>query len=188
MKSSKAEVLKRVEAVFKLRLAGAEFHDIREYADAPDQQWGVSDTQLRRYIAAADKLMRERLDAKADHLLARHILQRRALYAQAVAAGDHRTALACVQDEAKLEGLYPPTKIAPTDPTGSKPYEGTMSDAERAAALAALRAAVGAGGAGPHPQQPPPAGGPLLGGAGEDTGGGAGERAGPVAGGPPPLF
>ena len=38
---------------------------------SPEQAWGVSDTQLRRYIAAADRLMKERFDAKADHLLNR---------------------------------------------------------------------------------------------------------------------
>src|SRR5437764_13525460 len=71
MKSSKVEVMKRVEEVFKLRLGGAEFADIREYALAPEQAWGVSDGQLWRYIAAADKLVKERLVAKAGHQLAR---------------------------------------------------------------------------------------------------------------------
>jgi hypothetical protein len=42
-----------------------------------------------------------------DQLIRRHLAQRRNLYAKAVLAGDLRTALACVQDEAKLEGLYP---------------------------------------------------------------------------------
>jgi hypothetical protein len=158
MKSSKAVVLKRVEAVYKLRLGGAEFHDIREYADAPEQQWNVSDTQLRRYISTADKLMRERFDAKADHLLARHILQRRQLYAHAMTAGDFRTALAVLQDEAKLEGLNPPTKIAPTNPEGDKPYECNLSDAQRAAALGRLYAELGAGAGGPTPDQPAPPG------------------------------
>jgi hypothetical protein len=122
MKSTKAEVRKRVEEVFKLRLGGAEFADIREYARAPEQAWGVSDGQLWRYIAAADKLVKERFDAKAEHLLARHLLQRRTLYAHCVGAGDFRTALAVLKDEAELEGLYPPQKIAPTDPTGTKEY------------------------------------------------------------------
>jgi hypothetical protein len=158
MKSSRAEVLKRVEAVFKLRLGGAEFHDIREYADAPEQRWGVSDTQLRRYISAADKLMKERFDAKADYLLARHLMQRRTLFAQATAAGDYRTALAVLDSEAKLEGLFPPTKIAPTNPEGDKPYECSLTDAERAAALGRLYASLGAGAGGPPAGGAPPAG------------------------------
>jgi hypothetical protein len=122
MKSTKAEVRRRVNEVFKLRLGGAEFLDIREYADAPERRWGVSDTQLRRYIAAADALCRKYFDARADHLLARHLLQRRQLHAHCMGAGDYRTALAVLKDEAELEGLYPPQKIAPTDPTGTKEY------------------------------------------------------------------
>jgi hypothetical protein len=122
MKSSKPEVLKRVEAVFKLRLGGAELHDIREYAGAPEQQWNVSDTQLRRYISAADRLVKERFDARADHLLARHLLQRRTLFAQAVAAGDFRTALAVLDSEAKLEGLFPAKGLELTGKSGAPLY------------------------------------------------------------------
>jgi hypothetical protein len=110
MKSTRAEVLKRVEEVFKLRLGGAEFADILQYASAPEQQWDVSGRQIWNYIAAADRLVKERFDAKAAHLLARHLLQRRTLYAHAMGAGDFRTALAVLQDEAKLENLYPATK------------------------------------------------------------------------------
>jgi hypothetical protein len=118
MKSSKAEVLRRVEEVFRLRLGGAEFSDILQHASAPEQNWGVSDRQLWNYIAAADRLMKERFDAKAEHLLARHLLQRRQLYAHAMGAGDFRTALAVLQDEAKLEGLYPATKAELTGKDG----------------------------------------------------------------------
>jgi hypothetical protein len=144
MKSTRAEVLKRVEEVFKLRLGGAEFVDVLQYASAPEQNWQVSPRQIWNYIAAADRLVQERFDAKAEHLLARHMLQRRQLYAHAMGAGDFRTALAVLQDEAKLECLYPPTKIAPTNPQGDQPYAGTLTDADRAAALQALYARLGA--------------------------------------------
>jgi hypothetical protein len=147
MKSTKAEVLKRVEEVFKLRLGGAEFADIREYAAAPEQAWNVSNTQLWRYIAAADKLVKERFDAKAEHLLARHLLQRRTLYAHAMGAGDFRTALAILRDEAELENLYPAKKTEVTGKDGG-PLQTVaatveLTDDERAAAVAALFARVG---------------------------------------------
>jgi hypothetical protein len=118
MKSTKAEVLKRVEEVFKLRLGGAEFADIVQYAAAPERNWGVAERQLWNYIRAADRLVRERFDARAGHLLARHLLQRRTLYAHALGAGDFRTALAVLQDEAKLEGLYPATRTELTGRDG----------------------------------------------------------------------
>jgi hypothetical protein len=119
MKSSKTEVLNRVEAVFKLRLGGAEFSDIREYARAPEQSWNVSDSQLWRYIAAADQLVKERFDARADHLLNRHILQRRQLYAHAMGAGDYSTALRVLDSEAKLENLFPVEKKEVTGKGGA---------------------------------------------------------------------
>jgi hypothetical protein len=123
MRSTKAEFLKRVEEVFKLRLGGAEYADIVQFASAPEQNWDVSERQIRNYIAAADALVKERFDAKADHLLARHCLQRRQLYAHAVGAGDFATAQRILDSEAKLEGLFPPTKIAPTTPDGEEAYE-----------------------------------------------------------------
>jgi hypothetical protein len=143
-KSTLAEVRRRVYEVLKLRLGGAEFADLREYALAPEQRWDVSDGQLWRYVRAADRLCKRQFDAKAEHLLARHLLQRRQLYAHAMGAGDFRTALAVLQDEAKLEGLYPPTKIAPTNPNGDQEYAGGLTDADRAAALQRLYATLGA--------------------------------------------
>ena len=166
MKATKAVVKQRVEEVFRLRLGGAGFADIVQHASAPAQAWGVSERQLWNYVAAADKLIAERFDAKAPHLLARHLLQRCQLYAHAMGAGDYATALRVLQDEAKLEGLYPPTKVAPTDPTGEKPYAASLTDAERAAAVAAVLAAVGAGHAGPAVAEPAGANGSLLGGPG----------------------
>jgi hypothetical protein len=164
MKSNQAEVAQRVEEVFKLRLGGAEFADIRQFASAPEQQWDVSDRQLWRYIQAADRLVQKRFDAKAEHLLARHLLQRRQLYAHAMGAGDFGTALRVLQDEAKLEGLYPPTKIAPTNPAGDQPYEcNPLSESERLAALRNLHARVGAANGSPPPDGADDAGGSLLG-------------------------
>jgi hypothetical protein len=127
MKSTRAEVQKRVEEVFKLRLGGAEFADIRDYAAAPEQAWNVSASQLWRYIAAADRLIKERFDARAEHLLNRHLLQRRTLYAHALGAGDFRTALSVLQDEAKLEGLYPAARSELSGKAGG-PVRLTLED------------------------------------------------------------
>ena len=146
MKSTKAEVRRRVEEVFKLRLGGANFADIVQYASAPEQAWGVSERQIWNYIRAADRLIVERFDAKAPYLLNRHLLQRNQVFAHAMGAGDYRTALAALKDEADLEGLYPPHKIAPTDPTGTQEYAAAFTDADRAAALQGLYARLGAGG------------------------------------------
>ena len=165
MKSTKAVVAQRVNEVLKLRLGGAEFPDIREYAAAPEQGWGVSDSQLWRYVKAADALCKEYFDAKADHLLARHLLQRRQLYAHAMGAGDFRTALAVLRDEAELEALYPARRHELTGKDGGALKTDNalvLTDEERAAAVANLLARVGLPRPGPDRNgQPDPAGPPL---------------------------
>src|SRR6266511_3861578 len=108
-KSDNAEVLKRVEEVLRIRIDGAQFHDIREYA--VEKGWNVSDTQLRRYVQRADELLGERQDRSRKAVIARHLAQRQALYARALKASDYRTALAILADDAKLRGLYPEKEI-----------------------------------------------------------------------------
>src|SRR5262245_40913311 len=112
-RSTRAETERRVHEVFKLRLGGAEMPDLRAHAQAQTPPCDVSDGQLWRYVKAADALCVKYLDGKSEHLLSRHILQRRHLYAHAMSAGDYRTALAVLKDEAALENLYPAKKAEP---------------------------------------------------------------------------
>jgi hypothetical protein len=182
-RSTKVETEQRVEQVYKMLLGGAAFPDIREFARAPEQNWNVTDSQIRRYMTAAHQLIRERYMARADYSFNRHMLRREQLFAHCMGAGDFGTALRVLQDAAKLEGLYPPTKIAPTNPEGDKPYDGTtLTEAERLAALENLRARVGAPDGSPPPDRPDDAGGSLLGlsPGGDD---GRGPEPGPLAGG-----
>lgn len=153
-KATKAIIARRVEEVLRIRLDGAEFWDVREYAREKEQEAGsawelpkggkpLSDGQLWRYIGMADKMIAESCRASRKKLLRRHLAQRRNLYAKAISQGDVRAALAVLQDEAKLTGLYAPVKVAPTNPEGDQQYE-PLTDAETAAALEALYARLGA--------------------------------------------
>jgi hypothetical protein len=164
MKATKAQTQMRIEEVLRIRLDGAEFWDIREYVREKEREAGsvwevppggrpLSDSQLWRYQAAADRLIAESCRSSRKKLLRRHLAQRRNLFAKAVSAGDYRTALAVARDEAELEGLYPPKKIAPTTPDGADPWAPALrgvSD-EDLAVLARLagrarQVAAGAGG------------------------------------------
>ena len=100
MKATKAVVAKRVEEIVQIRLSGAEFADIREYAR--ENGWNVSDSQLWRYIRASDDLLAEGFERDRDKLFVRHVAQRRALYARAMQIGDYRMALAVVKDAQEL--------------------------------------------------------------------------------------
>ena len=206
MKATKAQTQARVEEVLRIRLDGAEVWDLREYVREKEQEAGsvwelppggkpLSDSQLWRYLAKADRLIAESCRASRKKVLRQHLAQRRNLYAKAVSSGDYRTALAVLRDEAELQGIYPPKKIAPTTPDGGKPY-GRLDDQARAAAVAALLARYGAGDPGPAPDGEgdsgrPPVGGPEL---GPDAGGDASRplaapgAAEPGTAAPAPLF
>ena len=115
-KSNKATVIRRVQEVLRLTLAGAEFPEIQQYASG--QGWNLSERQLRRYLELAYQDLGETAQRDRQQLIGRHLMQRRALYARALKANDIRTALQVLRDEAALLGLYAPTKIAPTTPDG----------------------------------------------------------------------
>ncbi len=108
-KATKAEIMGRVEEVLRIRLDGAQMHEIVQYAS--EKQWNVGERQLRNYLAASDGLLAERLEKDRDKVFARHVAQRRTLYARAVNGADYRTALAIAKDEAELQGLYPSSKV-----------------------------------------------------------------------------
>src|SRR5262245_7781952 len=110
MKATKAIVAQRVEDVLKIRLHGGDFADVVQYAAGDEKEgraaWGVSQRQLWNYIAKSDELLEQREEPNRTRLYRRHLAQRRLLFARAVEANDLRTALAIVQDEARLQGLY----------------------------------------------------------------------------------
>jgi hypothetical protein len=186
MKATNAVVMQRVEAVLRVRIDGAQFHDIRDYANAPEQNWNVSDSQLRRYIQASDKLLAERLEKDRDKQFARHVAQRQALYARAVNAADFRTALAVAKDEAELQGLYPPKKVAPTSPDGDHEYGVGYSEKDRRAILRAVAARCGLAGDVADAVGPVEADGQVFRGPGGADEGRA-PPAGPVASPPPGI-
>jgi hypothetical protein len=171
MKATKAEIAKRVDEVLRIRLDGAQFHDIVQYGS--EKGWGVGERQIRKYIRRADDLLVERQDKGRRRVIARHIAQRQTLYARAVNAADHRTALAILADEAKLRGLYPDrdlkelAKLAAAQGRRIEELEGRLARQ--------------------HTPGPAPAAGPPAGPAGGGDPGRAGGPAGGVPGGPGPA-
>src|SRR5262249_5447322 len=116
MKATKATVQRRGGEGLRIRVGGAAVLDgrecePREYAREKEQEPGsawelkggakpLSDGQLWRYIGRADKMIAESCRASRKRLMRRHLAQRRNLYAKSVLAGDYRTALAVLRDEA----------------------------------------------------------------------------------------
>jgi hypothetical protein len=121
--ASKATIMQRVHDVLRIRLDGAEAWDICHYVSEKEQAaeapWTLeegaaplSDRQIRRYTAAADKLIAESCRTHSKKLLRTHLAQRRNLFARAIQAGDNRTALSVLMDLATLQDLYPAKKLA----------------------------------------------------------------------------
>lgn len=117
-KPSPAIVKQRTEELARIILDGAEppwdtCAYVREKEAEPGSAWEVlvdgkplSESQIRRYVAKANDLIGESCRARRKQLLRRHLARRRNLYAKAVSQGDIRAALACLDSEAKLLGLF----------------------------------------------------------------------------------
>ena len=103
-KASRTEVAARVDEVLRIRLDSAQFHDVVEYAK--EKGWNVSLRQLARYIRKADELLVERNERSRRRLIARHIAQREGIAARSINSADWRAALAALDSNAKLQGLF----------------------------------------------------------------------------------
>jgi hypothetical protein len=147
LRATDAKIAKRIEELVQVILDGAEAHDLRLYVSEreaePDSPWALaegakplSDRQIRRYAARAEEVIAESCRTSRKRLVRRHLARRRNLYAKAVSAGDLRTALASLSDEAKLLGLYDPPP-APA-PKGDPPTSPSAVVALLAARLASI--------------------------------------------------
>jgi hypothetical protein len=119
MKATKQQTERRIEELLRIRLDGAAWWDIREYVREKEKESGsawhlppraspLSDSQIRRLMARADALIARSCERSRKKAIRLHLARRQNLYAKAVLAGDLRTALACLRDDAELRGLYPP--------------------------------------------------------------------------------
>ena len=105
-RADKAEVARRVEAVLRVRLDGAQLHDLPAWGADQTPPVNVSERQWARYLEQADELIRKRTERRRGRLLGLHVARREALYARAVNAADYSTALRVLADLAHLQRLY----------------------------------------------------------------------------------
>ncbi len=157
MSTSPATVQRRIEELLRIRLDGAEFWDVREYAREKEAEEGsnwflaeganpLSDGQLRRYLVRVDALVQESCRASRKKLFREHLAKRRNLYAKAVSQGDVRAALAMLDSEAKLLDLYP---------SAERELARTVEQLRRELASAQTKADHGPGDTASGDRQPP---------------------------------
>jgi hypothetical protein len=147
-KANKALVQARIADLARVRLDGLTTLDLAEYVRSEGEKEGspwarpegeppFSERTLRRYAAAADKLIADTIDKDREKQFSRHVALRRSLFARAVNAGELSVALSVLKDECALLALYPPTKTALTDPSGTREFGGLSHD-ERVQKVCAL--------------------------------------------------
>jgi hypothetical protein len=149
---------RRVGELLRIRLDGAERWDVVEFVrskegekgsawEVPDGGKPLSEAMLWKLLTRADRLVHESHERSRKKLFRRHLAQRRNLYAKAMLAGDLRTALSVVQDEAELLGLYPAKKTSNehTGPQGG-PLPVSFIEVRRGDSGPAPPAAPGGGG------------------------------------------
>ena len=109
------KVIERLNEIIRISLDGATSIDIHEYVREQEAAEGsiwqsefpLSKSQINRYVKRAWEAIHETAEVSRKRLFRRHLAQRRALYAKAVGQGDTRAALACLDSECLLLGLFP---------------------------------------------------------------------------------
>lgn len=94
----------RVKEVLRIRIDGAQFHDVIDYA--AEKAWNATEAECAALIRAADNLLVRRQDRSRKRITARHIAQREALYARALNGADYGTCVRILGEIGKLQGLY----------------------------------------------------------------------------------
>jgi hypothetical protein len=116
MKANKATTRARVDDVLRVLNDGATCWQIRQYVaereatreapwTIPEGGRPLSERQIRRYIALADKVIAEENRTHRRRLIRRHVAKLQSLFARCVNKGDERTARAVLHDLAEVQGL-----------------------------------------------------------------------------------
>jgi hypothetical protein len=140
-RSTKTEVARRVGEIFPLVCDCMTLREIRAYV-AAKTDWGsaISDAQLKRYLAAARKLMSEAavFDRQEEFGAARRRLER--IIARTAAKGDLRTMLTANRQLSELLGLGAPARLELSGPDGVPLEVSAEALAERFDALVEAKA------------------------------------------------
>lgn len=123
-RATKAQIAARINRIKLFLAQGEDTGAILRYAA---EQWGVKSRQTETYIARAREALQTDFEALRPYALAEALASRRELRRKMKAAGDYRGVLYTLEDEAKLLGLYAPTRSEWTGKNG-QPLFPAMPD------------------------------------------------------------
>lgn len=118
-RAAKKTTAARIAEIVDLRRGGAEFWTILGHVRDKESETGslwyngagadgkpLSESQIRRYLVAADQRIAAEIQPQREAVYNRHLALRRSLFEKALAQGNLRVALAILDSEAKLLGLF----------------------------------------------------------------------------------
>jgi hypothetical protein len=108
-----AERKKLAKQCYDLRLSGALSVDVEQFFNQEGADLTVE--QLQEVVAEADDMLlsatsalqKAETDQQKALWMSYHLAARHSILARCLSVSDYRSALACLQDLAKLQGLYP---------------------------------------------------------------------------------
>lgn len=103
VKSTNAEYLSRVTAVYRLLINGTSRRDIIDYAEG--QQWGVTSSMVDKYITAARSEIATVTQEERDAALGLAYRRLDKLYLKSYTDGDYKTCLAIQKEINEVSGL-----------------------------------------------------------------------------------
>jgi hypothetical protein len=124
----------RITEVVRRVVTGESVPDILEFIV---KTWGVEHAQAYNYVSRAKAALLKIHEHKRRVALGEMLARHDALRKLGFDAKDHRLVLDTDKEDANLLGLYPPKKVAPTNPAGDQEY-GALSDEERMKRLLAV--------------------------------------------------
>ena len=113
---------RRIKYVLSLiEMGWSEEYDIMQII-RKNKQWTVTDRQLRNYITKCFRILQNYAQENVEKVWGTVWLRHEGILRAAIKDGSWVIAIDVLREQAKLAGLYRPSKFALTDPTGSEDY------------------------------------------------------------------
>lgn len=109
----------------------------RMIVQALETRHGIPYKEATKVLHRCKRRLRRIIPERKEHLLGEMLMRHALIRQKLMEQGEYETLLKFDKEDASLLGLYSPTKVAPTDPSGENEYR-KLSDSEAAARVLAI--------------------------------------------------
>ena len=110
-KATKAQVIRRVDIVYRLLLTGLDRQQILDHIASEHADWGVRTRAIDTYMARAKRLIIEAGDHDREMEFGRALARLHDLFTRCLNAASHRDALAVQKEINELLGIKAPLQL-----------------------------------------------------------------------------